>query len=241
MALLAVLVAPARALPAELLGYTIALSLAASSDGSTRAGHAEDVAEAPQQQLEPREDGAPCAQDGECRGRCAGGLCTSAPVRPQCATDDECTGELTCRDGFCVLRPPPPCADDLACPTGKVCTSGRCVAPPAPPACSTNAQCPADLVCTDGACTPVPPPAILRRGTERLLQERATQLKEDLALGQGPVLAVLAASRGVTPKALGRALRAHRAELDALVGDDRDPAWPARFLERIDALAPPRG
>lgn len=68
-------------------------------------------------------------------------------------------------------------------------------------------------------------------------RDRVAQLRQDLVLGEGPVVAVLAQSRGVSPRALGRTLRAHRAELDAPVGDGKEPAWAARFLRRVDALS----
>jgi hypothetical protein len=39
----------------------------------------------------------------------------------------------------------------------------------------------------------------------------------------------------VPAAALGRVLRAHRAELIDLMGDGSDPAWTSRFLFTLDA------
>lgn len=65
------------------------------------------------------------------------------------------------------------------------------------------------------------------------LRSRAVALREELALGRGPVLAAVAG------EAAGPALKAHRAELVALIGDGSDPAWPDRFLARAAALVSP--
>lgn len=246
----ALLVAPATAWPAELLAYSIGIGLAASSQGSSD-GSQSSAANAAQNARRNRvaepeskqgEDGMRCGSDDDCAGRCVANLCTSQAPTPQCSTDEQCSADLMCSGGYCVLRPAPPapaCASDAECPARQTCSSGRCAYPPPPAACTTDAQCPSDQVCTNGTCAAPPPPAILERGTELLLRDRVAQLRQDLVLGEGPVLAVLASSRGVSPRALGRTLRAHRAELDALVGDPKDPDWAARFLRRVDALAVP--
>jgi hypothetical protein len=85
---------------------------------------------------------------------------------------------------------------------------------------------------------PFPPPAssLERRGTEVYVRERAAQLRQDVALGEGPVLASLALERKVTARKLGLILRANRVELRALVGGATDTTWPARFLDRVDQL-----
>ena len=68
------------------------------------------------------------------------------------------------------------------------------------------------------------------------LRQSVVELREELALGRGPVIQGLAAAQGVPDRALGPVLRAHRAELVALMGDGSDPAWSARFLARVEAL-----
>jgi hypothetical protein len=47
---------------------------------------------------------------------------------------------------------------------------------------------------------------------------------------------MLASVHRVSPVALGRALRAHRAELAGLIGDGADAAWADRFLRRVEEL-----
>jgi hypothetical protein len=72
------------------------------------------------------------------------------------------------------------------------------------------------------------------------LRERAAQLRQDLALGEGPVLTNLALQRRVSSRRLGLILRAHRAELSGLVGEETDTTWPVRFLEKVDQLMTPK-
>ena len=71
------------------------------------------------------------------------------------------------------------------------------------------------------------------------LRERAVQLRQDLARGEGPVISMLAVELKVAPAKLGRTMRAHRAVLAALVGDGADTEWPKRFLGQLDALCSP--
>ena len=179
----------------------------------------------------------------------------------QCRADSDCALSQYCAQGRCVQpvasapqpqpRPIPGCADDSQCAMGYTCFEARCVerAQPQPPPvqepqCSSDVQCLQGQSCVNGRCLtppPFPPSSSLeRRGTEVSLRERAVQLRQDLALGDGPVLASLALQHKVTVRKLGLLIRANRDEFRALVGDLTDDTWPARFLERVDQLLAPR-
>lgn len=70
--------------------------------------------------------------------------------RPECATDNDCTGDLSCSDGLCVESS---CTSRADCPEGQICNivAGRCVAPPE--TCTLDTDCPAGKVCAaDGSC-----------------------------------------------------------------------------------------
>ena len=143
---------------------------------------------------------------------------------------------------------PKECELDEHCAAGRVCQRFQCVevppavAPPLPAACSSDAQCQPGQSCSNGNCLSLPPSppssSLQRRGRELYLRERVVQLKQDLALGEGPVISTLASLQGVPSSALGKVLRAHRAEVMELIGDGVDPTWPSRILIRIDAFAP---
>ena len=155
---------------------------------------------------------------------------TDAAQGAECANDSECKG--WCREGRCVDHldlPPVPAPVE----------SGPPVVPPAQ-ACTGDAQCQPGQRCVTGQCATMPPPppssSLWRRGSELYLRSRAVQLRQDLALGEGPVIAALAAVQDVPALVLGRTLRAHRAELVALMGDGADPAWATRFLDKVEAL-----
>jgi Cys-rich repeat protein len=164
----------------------------------------------------------------------------------QCTADDECAG--WCRDGLCADPAPPAafyCVDDSSCAPGFACRDRQCVeAVPQPvpvPACSTDAHCYQGQSCINGQCINPPPPpppgaSLWRRGSEFFLRDRTVQLRQDLALGEGPVIATLAELHGVSARLLGRAMRAHRAELVALMGDGKDVTWTRRFLLEVEAL-----
>ena len=68
------------------------------------------------------------------------------------------------------------------------------------------------------------------------LRDRTTQLREELALGEGPVTTWLATTRGVSPVMLGRAMRTHRSELVALIGETSGTEWTIGFLRRLEEL-----
>jgi len=76
---------------------------------------------------------------------------------------------------------------------------------------------------------------MLRRGTELYLRERLVELREDLATGSGPVIATLANVQRVPVAALGRVLRAHRAELAPLLNAP-GPDWAGEFLLKVEQL-----
>lgn len=179
----------------------------------------------------------------------------------QCATDDDCSGYCdlgTCVDPAAVARTPtapvpvplPGCADDQQCAPGYACQDQRCVERTQPPLqqpviiqqCSSGLQCAQGQSCVSGQCLSPPPSppssSLQRKGSELYVRERAVQLRQDLALGEGPVISTLASLQGVSPAKLGRAMRARRAELVAVMGDGSDPTWPARFLVEVESCVP---
>ena len=187
--------------------------------------------------------GSQCAADDECYGWCENGRCVdststqpAAPVTREapragptainCTGDESCAPGYQCLDGACAARPPPEpmpipavrCEADSQCAPGQRCVNSQCLSPP-----------------------PMPPSSSLqRRGTELYLTSRVVQLREDLALGEGPVISTLASIEGVPASTLGRQLRARRAELIKLVGDGTDERWAAKFLSEVEALSTPR-
>ncbi len=148
-------------------------------------------------------------------------------TRTDCRSDSDCGPDSACHlyasgDQVCVPRAegvpvshpvePATCSDDRACAPGSSCSNGRCLSAP-----------------------PVPPSVqLLRRGSELFLRDRAVQLREELALGRGPVISGLAAIRGLPPATLGRTIRTHGSELRGLIG--AGDSWASTFLARIDAL-----
>jgi|GEM_PF-5171118 hypothetical protein len=200
------------------------VSLRGSSMTSTEASRDDEYE---QRERGDAPEGTACSRHEQCRGFCDAGRCVDrrAPVSapqttPSCQSDQQCTPGSQCVDAQCVpLASPPP-----ALPIPK---------------CESDQQCAPGYSCISGQCASVPPPpgaSLLRRGSEVYVRERAVQLRQDLALGDGPTIAVLAKVQSVAPATLGKLLRAHRTELVALMGDGKDPAWPARFLDRVEAL-----
>lgn len=204
-------------------------------------GHVNSSGSRPRDQVNPSgaAAGTQCSSDDECYGWCEAGRCVdnstppSAPVVQgpragptaiNCTGDESCAPGHQCLDGQCVARPPPQavpvsrCEVDAQCSPGQRCVSTQCLSPP-----------------------PMPPSSSLqRRGTELYLQSRVVQLRQDLALGEGPVISTLAAIEGVPATELGRELRARRAMLMALVGGGTDERWASRFLLEVKALSTPR-
>lgn len=122
------------------------------------------------------------------------------------------------------------CSTDSDCHSAYACRGGQCVTVSAAP---TPVEAPLSP-------PPPPPESTLRwRGSEVFLRARVVELREELVLGRGPVIATLAGVERVDPAALARTLRAHRAELLLLIGDGADEAWASRFLHRLDALVQP--
>lgn len=187
-------------------------------------------------------EGSQCEADDECYGFCENGRCVdnaspqpaapvvqstprAGPTAINCTGDESCAPGYQCLDGACVARPPPApmpvpvtrCENDGQCAPGQRCLDTQCLSPP-----------------------PMPPSSsVPRRGTELYLTSRVVQLREDLALGEGPVISTLAAIEGVSATKLGRQLRARRAELIKLVGDGSDERWAGRFLSEVEALSKP--
>lgn len=79
---------------------------------------------------------------------------------------------------------------------------------------------------------PSPPSSLWPAGTELFLRGHTTDLRQELALGEGPVISTLARVLRVDALQLGWSMRAHRRGLVALVGEAGDVTWPARFLEQ---------
>lgn len=227
----------------------------ATSEASTRAENAERREERREERRRSKPkshgglgavEGSQCSNDDECGGWCRDFRCVDtqpvvAPVN-HCETDQGCAPGWICADFRCVV--PPGCADDQACGPGRFCRDRQCfeAQPPIVPmnACASDAQCQPGQSCANGQCLSPPPPppssSLFRRGSEVYLRDRAAQLRQDLALGEGPVISTLASVRGVSAAGLGRLLRQHRAELIALMGSD--DGWAGRFLLKLDQLSP---
>ncbi len=94
-------------------------------------------------------------------------------------------------------------------------------------------RCACDAECSS-ACDEQQPEE--QRSSELFLRDRSVQLREELALGKGPVTTWLAALGGVAPAKLGQALRSNRVELAKLIGDPSRTEWPNQFLRRVEEL-----
>jgi len=117
------------------------------------------------------------------------------------------------------------------CHPAYECSAGRCITRPfvsSPPPPESEPP-------------PPPPPqtSMRRQGSELLVRDRVVELREELALGRGPVISYLARIEGVPPEKLGRALREHRAELLGLIGAADGSAWAGQFLNRVEQLCRP--
>lgn len=160
----------------------------------------------------------------------------------ECDVTSDCHGDYECRSNACVRRAKSDASKPSACATGRVCDGPAPAPAPAVPIyrCQSDAECRLSQTCSSGQCVSTPPApssSLRRQGSELYLRERAVELREELALGQGPVINGLANVEGVSAKKLGRALREHRAELALLIG--AGPEWSAKFLTRVDALCGP--
>ena len=206
------------------------VTLRGSSETSTAASRAERDDRGPKTGAQ----GSQCSTDTDCSGYCDLGTCVDplpaqpaapAPRMPACIDDQSCAVGYACREQRCVEltgpQPQPPalerCDSDAQCTQGQRCVGGQCLSPPPPP----------------------PSSSLQRRGFELYLRDRAVPLQQDLALGEGPVISLLATELKVSAPRLGRTLRAHRAPLAALVGDASATDWPRRFLGQLDALCAP--
>jgi len=201
-----------------------------TSTGATRADRAQRASKTGSM-------GSQCVTDDDCSGYCDSGTCVDPTLvaqqpaqtpqaLPGCADDQQCALGYACREQRCVETSQPqlpqpvrmqPCNSDTQCVQGQSCVSGQCLSPP-----------------------PAPPSSSLQqKGSELYVRERAVQLRQDLALGEGPVISTLAALRGVSAVTLGKAMRARRAELVAVMGDGSDPTWPRRFLLEVESSCLP--
>lgn len=144
----------------------------------------------------------------------------------------DCPSSYRCRAGSCVPQFVEAKATPVAVPEeSRLDLGGKC---------GLDADCAEGLVCSYAICVTQPPSppssSLRRRASELYLRARVVELREELALGRGPVINGLAQAEGVPAKELGRALRQHRSELVTLIGDSSDPAWSAKFLTRLEAL-----
>lgn len=229
------------------LGVTFRISsevtLEASTDASTSTTRNEEgrPARARRTRFGPKQEwtsegaleGSQCQEDGDCQGWCRAGRCvdTMSPASPQAPQP----------------IPPPPappldfrqqeCREALACGPGQQCIQGQCATPPPLPApagaCQDSSQCAGGERCLDGQC--VPSSSSLDQRLELQLRGRATELREELALGGGPLISLIAAHSRMEPRALGGLVRAHRQELVALMNESR--GWPGPWLRRVQGLA----
>lgn len=230
--------APAAAWDAVLgvtFRVTSEVSLDASTDASTSTTRDQDAAPArpartragPKQQWtsEGAVEGSQCQDDGDCQGWCREQRCvdTMSPAPPRIIPD----------------VPAQACSEAAGCAPGLQCVQGQCMTPPptVPAAplqpCQHSAHCTDGEQCLEGLC--VPPSSLRERGLELQLRARATELREELALGEGPLLTALAAHYEVDARRFGRVARAHRDELVAVMNADR--AWPRRWVQQLPRLA----
>lgn len=107
--------------------------------------------------------------------------------------------------------------------------------------CARDSDCTSGNMCepTRGECVRRDSAAVSQRrdAIALWLRDRVVEVREELALGRGPVIGTLANAAAVPAPTLGRALRANRAELLKLIGDGSDVTWSARFLHRVEELA----
>jgi hypothetical protein len=110
--------------------------------------------------VDPREGGAACAQDYECRSEhCIAGECSipGSNDGAPCTDFTECTS-ATCNDGRCGFQYPKgaPCFGDGECMTGLLCLDGVCSDPVVDgQACTRNGQCGSGY-CGGGVCAACP-------------------------------------------------------------------------------------
>lgn len=107
-------------------------------------------------------------------------------------------------------------------------------------ACRADSDCTGTYRCSNNECVQraaAAPVSQRQQTVELLLRQRAVELREELALGRGPVIRDLAAAQGVAPATFGPLLKQHRVALVAIIGDGKDPAWAARFRAQLDALS----
>ncbi len=104
--------------------------------------------------------------------------------------------------------------------------------------CRQDADCNGRYRCSAQQCVAVADgPAQHEQQAALFLRTRAVELREELALGKGPVIDGLAGAQGRPPAELGKVLKANRVALRALIGDGSDPGWSTRFLAHLDSLS----
>lgn len=161
------------------------------------------------QRDEPEDLVVECQTHVDCDGYCIKGRCVDAVEESAQVEPTPEPPRQPALDPPNVMR----CSAEVSCAEGQSCMNGFCMSPPPPPS------------------------SLLRKGTEVYVRMNVRQLKQDLALGEGPVISTLARFRGVSAKELGPLMRAHRGELAQTLGDPADNSWPGRFLSRLDALS----
>jgi hypothetical protein len=187
--------------------------------------------------------GGACVDDADCEGYCLRGRCVVPSERKRSKPK---RAAVAVTPAPLEAAPLAPCSTEQECSPGQSCLGGQCMSPPPPPAtepetpasfraveCSADVPCGDRQSCVNGVCvSPAPPPssALERAVMERYVLEREVQLRQDLALGEGPVIATLARYSRASVKDLS----AHRKELARTLGQDRK--WPARFLAMVETF-----
>ncbi|KAJ3381125.1 hypothetical protein HDU92_005569 [Lobulomyces angularis] len=100
----------------------------------------------------PTDPNTGCNNDNECPGElvCRNRQCVTFGSGG-CGSDNDCPGELVCKSGQCVGFGTGGCNSDNECAGEKVCKNHQCVDFGTGP-CTSNDQCPGDKVCKNQQC-----------------------------------------------------------------------------------------
>ena len=80
---------------------------------------------------------------------CNGAIFISHPSEVPCSTNEDCTGDAICLDGYCSDTHTAPCSQailDGNCPTDKICSNGVCISE------GSFCDCTAEQDCQNGIC-----------------------------------------------------------------------------------------
>ena len=92
------------------------------------------------------EEGAPCAEDGDCQEglSCVDGTCQ---VVFECSDDGDCAASASCQSGSCIANGD--CTTSADCPSDQICTDGICIRMGD---CTEDPDCPDQAHCENGVC-----------------------------------------------------------------------------------------